>query len=118
MRRAAGQLESEVLAALWAAEHPLTAQDVQQALDDPTLAYTTVLTILVRLQDKGVLTRTRAGRAYAYRPVLDAADIAARQMRALLDRAGDRAEVLSSFVSGLDDRDERLLMELLAGDAD
>ena len=52
MRRAKGSLESEVLAALWAAERPLTAGDVAAALDGD-LAYTTVQTILVRLHGKG-----------------------------------------------------------------
>ena len=60
-RRASGSLESEVLAALWAAERPLTTAEVAEALDSG-LAYTTVQTILARLHDKGgdraaVLTR-------------------------------------------------------------
>ncbi|MGH3825752.1 MAG: BlaI/MecI/CopY family transcriptional regulator, partial [Pseudonocardiaceae bacterium] len=44
-RRAAGELEAEVLAALWAADGPLTAAHVRRAVSGG-LAYNTVQTIL------------------------------------------------------------------------
>ncbi|MCD0483156.1 BlaI/MecI/CopY family transcriptional regulator [Streptacidiphilus sp. ASG 303] len=112
-RRPHGELEAEVLAALWAAGRPLTPQDVQQALGGG-LARTTVATILGRLHEKGTLLRTRAGRAYAYVPaVQDTAGLAARRMRSELDREPDRSTVLARFVSDLSADDERLLRELL-----
>ena len=89
MRRAKGGLESEVLAALWAAEGPLTPAEVVEAIGGD-LAYTTVQTILVRLHAKGAVAREQAGRAYAYTPVLDDAGLAADRMQALLDKGGDR----------------------------
>ena len=46
-RRASGSLESEVLAALWAADKPLTAGEVVDTLGGD-LAYNTVQTILTR----------------------------------------------------------------------
>jgi len=111
-RRGQGELESEVLAVLWAAGQPLVPAQVQQALGE-ALAYNTVHTILARLHAKGVVTREPAGRAHAYRPVLDEAGLTARQMRALLERGGDRAAVLRRFVAELPGRDERLLAALL-----
>ncbi|MEU1630466.1 BlaI/MecI/CopY family transcriptional regulator [Streptomyces sp. NPDC020096] len=112
-RRAAGQLEAGVLAALWAAGEPLTAAQVNEQLPGD-LAYTTVLTILSRLYDKGMLSRHREGRGYAYAPVEDEATHTAERMRSLLDRGPDRAAVLSRFVSELSAQDERLLHRLLA----
>ena len=112
-RRAAGELEAGVLAALWAAGSPLTAAQVNEQLTGE-LAYTTVLTILTRLHDKGMLTRHRVGRGYAYAPVDDAATHTAERMRSLLDQGPDRAAVLSRFVSELSEQDERLLHQLLA----
>ncbi len=112
-RRAHGELEAGVLAALWAAGRPLTAAQVNDELPGD-LAYTTVLTILSRLHDKGMLTRRRAGRGYAYTPVEDEATHTAEQMRSLLDQGPDRAAVLSRFVSELSAQDERLLQRLLA----
>ncbi|MDF3294041.1 BlaI/MecI/CopY family transcriptional regulator [Streptomyces silvisoli] len=112
-RRAAGELEASVLAALWAAGEPLTAAQVNEQLPGD-LAYTTVLTILSRLHDKGMLTRRREGRGYAYAPVEDEATHTAERMRSLLDRGPDRAAVLSRFVSELSAQDELLLHRLLA----
>lgn len=111
-RRAAGELEAGVLAALWAAGEPLTAARVNEELPGD-LAYTTVLTILSRLYDKGVLARHRVGRGYAYTPVEDQATRTAGQMRTLLEGGPDRAAVLSRFVSQLSAQDEELLLKVL-----
>ncbi|MEW1779783.1 BlaI/MecI/CopY family transcriptional regulator [Streptomyces sp. NPDC086777] len=111
-RRARGELESGVLAALWATSGPLTARQVQERLPGD-LAYTTVLTILSRLHDKGMLVRHRAGRGYAYAPVRDEASDTAQRMHTLLERGSDREAVLSRFVSELSPEDEQLLQRLL-----
>ena len=63
-RRAAGELEAEVLAVQHRAEAALTPGDVSAHLGGG-LAYSTVVTILSRLHAKGVLTRRRTRRAYA-----------------------------------------------------
>jgi predicted transcriptional regulator len=111
-RRPAGGLEAEVLAALWATGRPLTPRDVQQELGGE-LAYTTVMTALSRLHEKGAVERRRRGRAYAYTPVLDQAGIAASRMREVLEDGADRRAVLARFVGSLSTQDERLLSELL-----
>jgi len=111
-RRPAGGLEAEVLAALWATGRPLTPREVQHELGDD-LAYTTVMTALSRLHEKGAVDRRRSGRAYAYTPVLDQAGIAASRMRGVLDDGQDRRAVLARFVDSLSAQDERLLSELL-----
>ncbi len=111
-RRARGELESGVLAALWAADEPMTARQVLERLPGD-LAYTTVLTILSRLHDKGMLVRHPAGRGYAYAPVRDEASETAVRMHSLLERGSDREAVLSRFVSELSPEDEQLLHRLL-----
>jgi predicted transcriptional regulator len=114
-RRPSGELEATVLAALWAADgRALTPADVQRDLGT-ALARTTVTTILARLYEKGSVSRTRAGRGYAYLPVQDSPGLAARRMRTELDKSAedDRGTVLARFVSQLDPDDERLLRELL-----
>ncbi|MFJ8311461.1 MULTISPECIES: BlaI/MecI/CopY family transcriptional regulator [unclassified Streptomyces] len=113
-RRAPGELENEVLAALWAAGAPAAAGSVREQVAGAP-AYTTVLTILSRLHDKGLVTRQRAGRGYLYSPVRDEAGHAAAGMRALLERGGDRAAVLARFVSELGTEDEEILEQLLRG---
>lgn len=106
-----------MLAALWAAGEPLTPGEMQRRLGGK-LAYTTVMTTLSRLHEKGAVSRRRAGRAYAYTPKLDQAGIAAARMRELLDAGADRHAVLAHFVGSLDPQDERLLQELLRASHD
>jgi predicted transcriptional regulator len=116
-RRAAGELESAVLAVLHAAERPLSPGAVRAELGGD-LAYTTVVTILSRLHAKGVLERARAGRAYLYAPVADEPGLAARRMAPMLAAEPDREAVLARFVSGLSPDDEKLLRRMLAETGD
>lgn len=111
-RRASGSLESEVLAALWAADKPLTAGEAVDALGGG-LAHNTVQTILTRLHGKGAVHREQAGRAHVYTPVLDEAGLAARRMRAMLDRGGDHAAVLTRFLGTLTPEEESTLADLI-----
>jgi predicted transcriptional regulator len=117
-RRPAGALEAEIVAALWAAGEPLTPKAVQDELGGK-LAYTTVMTALTRLYEKGVVSRQKSGRAYAYTAVLDSPGIAAARMSELLEAGGDREAVLARFLGTLSDTDEQTLVELLrAAEAD
>jgi predicted transcriptional regulator len=113
-RRAKGSLESEVLAALWAAGEPLTPAQVAESVGGE-LAYTTVQTTLTRLFAKGAVSREPSGRAHAYSPVLDDAGLAAHRMQQVLEAGGDRVAVLSRFLGALSPQDEATLQELLAG---
>jgi predicted transcriptional regulator len=116
-RREAGELESEVLAALWASSMPLTPAEVLAQMDG-ALAYTTVMTTLTRLFEKGLVDRRSAGRSYAYSPAVREAELAARRIRSLLDRGHDSAAVLQGFVSELSTDEERVLRELLQSEDD
>ena len=114
-RRAAGELEGEVLAALWAADGPLTPAQLQASLDGD-LAYNTVHTILTRLQDKQLVARVRDGGRRAYAPVKDAAQLAADRMRDVLEGGRDRVQILQRFVTSLSPDDEAALRALLGPD--
>ncbi|MET9357276.1 BlaI/MecI/CopY family transcriptional regulator [Streptomyces sp. NPDC006617] len=114
-RRPAGELEAAVMAALWAADAPLTPAQVQVELASD-LARTTVTTILSRLHDKGVVDRERYGRGYAYVPVQDAPGLTAQRMHTELDRDADRETVLARFVAQLNPDDGELLRQLLEAD--
>jgi BlaI family transcriptional regulator, penicillinase repressor len=97
-----GELEGLVMGVLWDATSALTPAAVRDRLDPARpLAYTTVMTILVRLWEKGLLERERAGRAYAYRPRQSREEQAAQRMGDLLAATGDRSVVLSQFVASL-----------------
>jgi predicted transcriptional regulator len=112
-RREAGELESEVLAALWASSEAMTPGAVLKELGG-SLAYTTVMTTLARLFEKGLVARRRSGRSYAYSPSVREADLAARRFRTMLDRGHDRDAVLQGFVGELSPDEERALRALLS----
>ena len=115
-RRAAGELENEVLAVLWSTEEPLTPTQVQAAVHG--VAYNTIHTILTRLVDKGLVARGIHHGRPAYTPVKDAAQTAADRMRAVLESSSDRDTILARFVSNLSPGDEAALRALLARDAE
>jgi len=73
-----------------------------------------VMTILVRLQAKGVIERSKVGRAYRYRPVVAESEVVAEQVRRLLDRGQSRDAVLQGLVDGLHPEEEATLRALLA----
>ncbi|MBK3624148.1 BlaI/MecI/CopY family transcriptional regulator [Streptomyces sp. MBT49] len=111
-RRAQGELETQVLAALHTAEAPVTAAWVQEHVD-AELAYTTVMTVLVRLLEKRAVTRRREGRSFVWSAAADEAGLAALKMHKVLDGERDRRAVLASFVTSLPEGDEQLLRDLL-----
>ncbi|MEV5573103.1 BlaI/MecI/CopY family transcriptional regulator [Spirillospora sp. NPDC052269] len=113
-RRASGALETEIMSVLQRAGRPLSTTDVQRLLTDD-LAYSTVVTILTRMHDKGLLVRAKTGRAFRYAPVSDEPGLVARRMHQALQERPDRHMVLARFVDTLSDQDERLLRELLEG---
>jgi predicted transcriptional regulator len=81
-QRVLGPLEADAMEVLWTAGTPMSVRDVLAKLNErgsEPLAYTTVMTVLTRLADKGILARVRDGRGYVYEPaVSDAAQIAVR----------------------------------------
>ena len=67
-----GPLEARVLTILWNRGEG-SVRDVRQVLVEggSELAYTTVMTVLVRLFEKGLLERVEHGKQFVYRPKLD-----------------------------------------------
>ena len=98
---------------LWSADGPVTARDVQDALPGRDLATTTVLTVLGRLERKGLVSREREGRAHRYRAVASREDHVADLMRDALDAAPDRGAVLARFLGTIPDHERAALRELL-----
>ncbi|WP_189335703.1 BlaI/MecI/CopY family transcriptional regulator [Actinoplanes ianthinogenes] len=114
-RRRPGQLETEIMTVLGEAEQPLTPGEVRDRLD-PTgeLSYSTVVTTLTRLYEKGSASRVRDGRAFRYGAPDGPAGLVADRMSRLLAVEADRASVLRRFVGNLDAQDEQLLRDLLS----
>ena len=111
-RRPMGALESEVLEQLWAMPVGGTPAEVLEALDTD-LAYTTIMTILTRLWEKGLATRERHGKAYVYSAAVTEAELAAQRMQATLASTVNRKAALLKFVETLPARESRALRAAL-----
>ena len=109
-----GALERDVMEVLWRAELPVTPAEVRAQLD-VDLAYTTVMTVLGRLYEKGRAHREQRGRAFAYSAAVSESELASEQMHAVLSTANDRVGALGGFVGGLSRRDRTALQRLLGG---
>jgi len=101
---------------LWSAGAPVTARDVVAALADRDPAYTTVLTVLGRLEKKAVVRRETAGRAHAYAAVASREEHTAELMREALDAAGDRDAALARFAGSVTPEEAAVLRRALAAD--
>lgn len=118
-----GSLELSAMRALWVGS-PATVRLVLERVNatrPDALAYTSVMTVLDRLHDKGLVTRERAGRAWEYTPVHEdetrlVGHLGRRQVDELVDRFGTVA--LVHFVAALDELDvaTRRQLEELADD--
>lgn len=82
---------------VWGSPDPLTARQVADALAIRGLAYTTWLTVLGRLERKGLLARTRQTRAHTYSPVGSREDLVSSLMQQALGQADDREAALQRF---------------------
>src|SRR5256886_8932736 len=95
-----------------------TVAEVRERLSDD-LAYTTVLTVLRTLEQKGYVGHTGEGRAHRYRPLVKRAAAGRSALRRLVDKVFDGSPelLLTQLVSHRDLGDEELrrLRQLLAG---
>ena len=85
-----GNAELEVLKALW----DLGRAPVREVMNHlhasgRRLAYTTVLTVLTRLEQKGFVRADKSGVAYLYRPRVTRAKLTRSRLRSLIEQLYD-----------------------------
>ena len=100
--------ELRIMEVIWA-RGSATVADVVEALKGKD-AYTTILTLIGILRDKGYLRRRKEGRAHVFTPAVDRDTVARKAAHQLLSRffAGSPSELVLSFL-----RDEELTPEEL-----
>lgn len=108
--------ELDVINVLWNAG-PSTVAEVRKALDDD-LAYTTVLTVLRVLEEKGHVTHESEGRAHRYRPLVQRDVAASSALRRVKENlfSGSSELLLTRLVedTSLSDDELRRMRDLLA----
>jgi BlaI family transcriptional regulator, penicillinase repressor len=110
-----GPLEAELMEFVWAAEHPVTARDVE-ASSTASVKYVTIVTVLNNLVKKGILQRERRGKVMVFEPVKSRDDflssVSERVVKGLVDLSPRIA--VNSFVGTLDALSREDLDELQA----
>src|SRR6266480_4730753 len=108
--------ELDVMNVLWDAGSATVAEVRERLSDD--LAYTTVLTVLRTLEQKGYVGHTGEGRAHRYRPLVKRAAAGRSALRRLVEKVFDGSPelLLTQLVSdqNLSDEELRRLRKLLA----
>ena len=108
--------ELDVMSVLWDVG-PATVAEVRERIADD-LAYTTVLTMLRTLEQKGYVSHTEDGRAHRYKPLVKREVAGRTALRRLVDKVFDGSPelLLTQLVSdkNLSDEELRRLRKLLA----
>lgn len=93
-----GDLEDAVMTRVWEWNRPVTVREVLEDLArDRTIAYTTVMTVMDNLRQKGWLRREADGRAYRYEAVSTRAAYSAALMNEAWAASDNPAEALVHF---------------------
>ncbi|OON71662.1 BlaI/MecI/CopY family transcriptional regulator [Streptomyces tsukubensis] len=98
MVRPLGELEDAVMTRVWKWNRPVTVREVLEDLQrERSIAYTTVMTVLDNLHQKGWVRREAEGRAYRYEAVSTRAAYAAALMNEDWSRSDNQAAALVAF---------------------
>lgn len=112
-----GQLECRVMEQLWSVSDPQTVREVHTAVSvSRDLAYNTVMTVLRRLADKGLVVAHRADRAHRYAAVRGRDELVTELMLDALGQVAgsrDRRAVLVHFVQSVETEDVHALQRAL-----
>ena len=111
------ELELEILKIVWQVE-PATVRQVRDALASVRdLAYTTVMTVMSIMADKGYLKRKKNGRSYVYEAVYREQKASRNMLQDVIDRVfgGSTTAVLQHLLesSEIDDEELRKIRSLI-----
>ncbi len=119
MRKRLGKLELQVMKLIWD-KGEATVRDVWEKLyPERGLAYTTVATVMRKLESKGFLKHDEKDRTYIYRPLADQDKVSQGMLREMIDGLfdGSAAKLVTTLIQGehLTERDlnqiQRIILE-------
>jgi len=93
-----GGLEQKIMEVLWSSKSPLKPAEVKAHLVGEQ-AYTTIMTVLKRMADKKLVTRTPNGNAFVYSPCMCKTEFASEALDDLFARLFDAygQDVVTAF---------------------
>ena len=114
LKKVLGDLEAAIMEAVWMRDR-VTVRDIYETLrQQRKLAYTTVMTVMSRLADKGLLDKEKQGHTFVYRAATTRDEFTrgtiGKILGELLDDFG--SPVLSHFVETVGREDPQKMEEL------
>ncbi len=109
------EAELRLMSVLWERGKATVGEVVEALQTEPPLAYSTVLTTLRILEQKGYVRHTKEGRAFSYEPTVDRQQASSSALRHLISRFFDNSpELLVLNVLKHEDIDANALERLKA----
>ena len=81
-----GETEMEVLHHVWDLGEATVADVRKRILEDRDVAYTTIMTVMKKLAEKGYLDYHKEGRSYVYQPAQEPNEVQHSLLRRLMDK--------------------------------
>lgn len=107
-----GELEDAVMTRVWKWNRPVTVREVLEDLQqERSIAYTTVMTVLDNLHQKGWVRREAEGRAYRYAAVSTRAAYSAALMNDAWSQSDNPAAALVAFFGMMSQEQRRALRD-------
>lgn len=109
-----GPLESEIMDVVWGAGE-VTVRDVHRTLNEGRpIAYTTVMTTLGRLTDKGLLRRVEDQPAHRYSALVSREEYASSTVKSVVDWLVQHFPdpAVAYFVDKVENEDEKVIERL------
>lgn len=112
--RPLGELEDAVMTRVWKWNRPVTVREVLEDLQqERSIAYTTVMTVLDNLHQKGWVRREAEGRAYRYEAVSTRAAYAAALMNDAWSQSDNPAAALIAFFGMMSEEQRQALRDAI-----
>jgi len=115
LRKVLGDLESEIMEVVWQIGEA-TVRDVYESMrENRKIAYTSVMTVMKRLSDKGVLSKVKQGPGYLYNANYSKSELMAAASKRIFDGllTDFGMPVFSHFIESVGDEDPEA-MEILS----
>lgn len=109
-----GSREAEIMEIIWQ-QGPMSVAEVRLALrSDRKIAHTTVMTIMSRLAEKGLLHKTPSGNAYLYSAAINREELGQQTVRSVINGLLEEfaKPAVAYFVGRLAQEDEATLSEI------
>ena len=114
LNRFFGPLEAKIMDILWN-DVEMTIKEVQQVLEkEKTTNFNTVMTVMNRLVEKGILQKRPKGRSSLYKPVLSRSAFLNTQSKEMTNELMDEfgTVVVSHMLDALEEVDDDLVAKL------